>query len=40
MKEIKILSEFEPLLEKQFLAMAIDDFYFHVMVKKNHRGNG
>lgn len=37
MKEIKILSEFDINREKQFLAMSIDDFYFHVMVKKDHR---
>ncbi len=34
MKEIKILSDFDIDREKQYLAMSIDDFYFHVMVKK------
>lgn len=34
MKEIKVLSDFNIDLEKQYLAMSIDDFYFHVMVKK------
>lgn len=36
-KEIKILSDFNIDLEKQFLAMSIDDFYFHVLAKKDHR---
>ncbi len=40
MREIKIISEFDIILEKQLLAMSIDDFYFHVMVKKEHRSDG
>lgn len=37
MREIKILSNFDINLEKQFLTMSVDDFYFHVLVKKDHR---
>jgi hypothetical protein len=37
MKEIKILSEFDIDKERQFLAMSIDDFYFHVWIKKDHQ---
>jgi len=34
MKEIKVLSDFDIDKEKQFMGLSIDDFYFHVMVKK------
>lgn len=37
MKEIKILADFDISLEKQLLALSIDDFYFHVWMKKDHQ---
>lgn len=38
MKEVKILSDFDIEKEKQLLALSIDDFYFHVSVKREHGG--
>lgn len=35
MKEFKVIAEFNIDREKQFLAMSIDDFYFHVWAKKD-----
>lgn len=38
MKEVKILADFDIETERQLLALSIDDFYFHVSVKKDHDG--
>lgn len=37
MKEIKILSDFDIEKERQLLWLSIDDFYFHVSVRKDHK---
>lgn len=36
MEEIKVLSGFDIQKEKEFMAMAVEDFYFHVWIKKDH----
>ena len=36
MEEIKVLSGFDIQKEKEFMAMAMEDFYFHIWIKKNH----
>lgn len=37
-EEVKILSNFEIEKEKAFYEMSVYDFYFHVWVKSNNRG--
>lgn len=36
-EEIKILSNFDPTVEKQFFNMSVYEFYFHVWVKSNQK---
>ena len=37
-EEVKILSNFEIEREQSFYEMSVYDFYFHVWVKSNNRG--
>jgi hypothetical protein len=37
-EEVKILANFEIEKEKTFYEMSVYDFYFHVWVKSNNRG--
>lgn len=37
MEEIKVLSGFDIQQEKEFLQMSVDDFYFHIWIKRDHQ---